>query len=92
MHANSLKPETVKIDSPLICYVKSSRKGYEEDLQESAKLKEISDKEVQKKLVDTDISTVTSKIQALIEMCEALNKDADTCVFQAEKDGANATF
>ena len=80
MRANSLKPETVKIDNPLICSVKSSRKAYEEDLQESAKLKEISDKEVQKNLVDPDISTVKSNIQALIEMLTPVSSKLRTMV------------
>ena len=91
MRANSYTPETITIDKGLMFSVKESRKAYDAALEEAAKTKAVTNKEVQKKLLDADISDLKSTVEALKVTSETLNKEADSCIFQAEKDKKNST-
>ena len=84
--ANSYTPETITINKGLMFSVNESRKVYEAALEEAAKKKVVTNKEVQKKLLDSDISDLQSTVETLKVTCEALNKEADSCIFQAEKE------
>ena len=85
MRANSYTSETITIDKGLMFSVKESRKAYEAALEEAAKKKVVTNKEVQKELLDSDISDLKSTVEALKVTCEALNKEADSCIFQARE-------
>ena len=65
MKANMNSSDTFNIYSGLVQSVKSSRKAHEAAFEEKNKNKKIADKEVSIKPVDSDISDLKSKIDAL---------------------------